>query len=58
MNELSALADKYALSNKALSVMLSRGERTISLYRTGKVPVPADRLDRLRKIVAAIDAAM
>lgn len=58
MNELAALADKYALSNKTLALMLSRGERTISLYRTGKVPIPSDRLDRLRKIIAAIDAAM
>ena len=39
-SEFFALADEFALGNKQLGAILNRKPRTISMYRSGRDPVP------------------
>lgn len=55
--EFNALAERYALSNQSIGLMIDRNPVTVCRYRSGSMEIPPAILSTLRRIVAAIDAA-
>ena len=55
-SEFFALADEFALGNKQLGAIFGRKPQTISMYRSGRDPVPELLLYKMRELAVAIRA--